>query len=677
MPSKQDQSATHRDGPRTRSLLVVGAAVVGLLIALQNPLVLVLLLTDGLLAVVVLLCVTLAGVAAVPLLRLGPLPARWQVLLGAGLGLGLLSIVLLVLGAAGILSRVVWIALLAIGAGAGILRVRGLLKTAADQAPARASGRMRWLWLLVCPFLALTILAASVPPGYLWAEEGNGYDVLEYHLQMPKEYLAAGRIVYAPHNVYASFPANVEMLYLLCMVLTGDAVDAAGACKMLNAGLAVLIVAAAWLIGRERSSTAGVVTGVAAAGTGWLTYLSGVAYVENGMLFFGMLAVAAMLRAVQQAPQRLRWAAAAGLLAGFSMGCKYTAVVLVGLPLAVGLLVAGPVGLRRRLASVGVLLVAQVAAFAPWLVKNAVMTHDPVFPLSGRVFDGYPDGWGQPESTHFAATHAPGPDEAGIAPRLKATWHQILADPDQRFGPVLFILAAWGLMSARGQHAAAALGMMLLMQLLAWLFVTHLFARFAVPLLIPLVALAGWVPLESSRCRRLVTAALLVGAAWNGLFLTRLYRAHTHPGPQRVNLEGATGFFTAGLGLGHEHLAVINQELPADSRILMVGDAKAFYFRRQVDYCVVFNRSPFVTVLESGAGPTDVVSWMARRGYTHVLVNWSEIERLRSSRYGFPSVVTRDLFEHLTSAGLRRTHEFSSNATGIPYAELYRVPPGR
>ena len=42
-------------------------------------------------------------------------------------------------------------------------------------------------------------------------------------------------------NVYANFPANAEMLYLLCMVLKGDAVQAAGMAKMLNLGLAALV----------------------------------------------------------------------------------------------------------------------------------------------------------------------------------------------------------------------------------------------------------------------------------------------------------------------------------------------------------------------------------------------------------------------------------------------------
>ena len=41
------------------------------------------------------------------------------------------------------------------------------------------------------------------------------FDVLEYHLQGPKEYFQAGRIAFLPHNVYTNMPFGVEMLHLL------------------------------------------------------------------------------------------------------------------------------------------------------------------------------------------------------------------------------------------------------------------------------------------------------------------------------------------------------------------------------------------------------------------------------------------------------------------------------
>ena len=47
------------------------------------------------------------------------------------------------------------------------------------------------------------------------------FDVLEYHLQGPKEYYQAGRIAFLPHNVYTNMPFDVEMLHLLGMEVHG------------------------------------------------------------------------------------------------------------------------------------------------------------------------------------------------------------------------------------------------------------------------------------------------------------------------------------------------------------------------------------------------------------------------------------------------------------------------
>ena len=76
------------------------------------------------------------------------------------------------------------------------------------------------LLLLVVP-LVVMLFGACLPPGLLWPGEANGYDVLEYHLQGPREYYQAGRIMFLPHNVYTSFPQQMELLYLLLMYLTG------------------------------------------------------------------------------------------------------------------------------------------------------------------------------------------------------------------------------------------------------------------------------------------------------------------------------------------------------------------------------------------------------------------------------------------------------------------------
>ena len=67
---------------------------------------------------------------------------------------------------------------------------------------------------MIAPFVVVMILGSMLP--------SIDFDVLEYHLQGPKEYYQAGRIAFLPHNVYTSMPFGVEMLHLPAMEVMGD-----------------------------------------------------------------------------------------------------------------------------------------------------------------------------------------------------------------------------------------------------------------------------------------------------------------------------------------------------------------------------------------------------------------------------------------------------------------------
>jgi len=672
-------------------ILVLLAAGGALLTALA-PAAWLVLLADGPLALAAL--VSAWGWGSWPAIWLGlhRRPMTQLVCIAVALGLGVLAVGVLVLGVAGWLSGAAAWGLTVAGWALGCL---GLCRSAAgggavrpvrpelgcpgpDPASSTAAGGACVTGRRVMPILAgigvrlvlawpLTVLlfGASLPPGILWTAEAHGYDVLEYHLQVPREYFDLRRITFLPHNAYASFPQQMEVLYLLLMHLVGSPLAAAIPAQLLHAGCAVLTVVAlaAWTpAGWPRRFVAAV-----AGSVPWLAYLGCLAYVELGMLFFA--AVAAGLIVDQLAPHPKASAAggstsipagwrtglAAGLCAGLAAGCKYTGAVLVGATLATAWLCTMPGSVAARLRPIACFIAGAGLAMSPWLIRNAAFTGNPVYPFAYEWFGG--SAWSREQAAQWSDDHSlPDQSDSGggssttagrrLLLRLRLTGRELLGSC--MLGPGLVILALMGFLR-RTDRVAVALLLWAALIVAAWAAFTHMPGRFAVPIVVPLSLLAGRA--VDPRLRRswtvLVACVALGGALGGNAVLAKLLHAEnawwSRFGTPLRALVGATERIPDELPL--------NRMLSPDARVWLVGEARVFYLRPRVHYTVVYSRDPWLEYARQ-AGPEQCVAWLRTRNVSHVVFCWAEIDRLRRTS-GFHPLVTREWVGSLAAAGLR------------------------
>ena len=194
-------------------------------------------------------------------------------------GLWMLGTALLIVGTfvGGSLSPYVWWPVVAGGLAAAAVAARGPLRTM--QIPSHLNGASVF-WILAAIAAAFWIAGASMPPGLVGRLNGDYYDVLSYHLQVPRKFYDAGRIGYLPHNTYSSYPLGGEMIFLLATILRGGPYEGAFAAQYTHglwgvlAMLAVMQCASRRDAWRRRSAAVLLVT------VPWVTYLSWLGFVE-------------------------------------------------------------------------------------------------------------------------------------------------------------------------------------------------------------------------------------------------------------------------------------------------------------------------------------------------------------------------------------------------------------
>jgi hypothetical protein len=508
-------------------------------------------------------------------------------------------------------------------------------------------------WLGAGPFVIFMGLGSMVP--------SIDFDAIEYHLQGPKEYYQAGRIQFLPHNVYTSMPFGVEMLHLLGMEVLDDWWWGGLTGQLLVATHAPL---AAVMVGRAAtragSSRAGWIAALVYLTTPWVYRLGVLPYVEGPLGYYHAALVWIAARAWDEgdATTRRRLWSAGGMLAGGAMACKYPALISAVLPFGFVALVDA---VRRRSPAVVIAFsIGWAVVMTPWLAKNVVDTGNPVYPLAYKVFGG--SYWDAASDAKWSNGHGPKPITGGL---LWASVVEVAGRSDWQ-SPFYVAFAPLAFLRPGSRKFASVMALYVIYLFLTWWLLTHRLDRFWLPMLPALAVLAG-LGADWSRARAwtaglvlLLALGVLANFAYATTPLTGLnewtsdLRELRRSVPRMLNPA----------------LAKVDDSLPSDAKVLMVGQAAVFHFEHPMIYNTVFDDEIFET-LAQGRTPAEVHDALRRLGITHVFVDWFDIDRYRAPyNYGFTPFVTPAVFERLVAAGVLEEPTQPGEKR-----EVYRVKP--
>lgn len=485
---------------------------------------------------------------------------------------------------------------------------------------------------LISLIAAVSILS-SVPP--------VSRDALVHHLAIPKLYLQHGGIYEIPSLPFSYYPMNLDFLYIIPLYFKNDILP-----KFIHFSFALMTAGMIFGYLRRRIDLAhGLLGALFFLSTPIVVKLSITAYVDLGLAFFSTASILMILKWAESG-FKLRYLSGAAVACGLGMGTKYNGLLVCFLHSLIVVLVFVRSNLdataRRYGPGYGAFFILiALLCFSPWMLRNAIWTGNPVFPLLQGVFGGGADS-GEPAVSLLTYRRVV----------YGESWWEIAMLPvrvffqgedgngrffDGRLNPFLLVLPICAFFLKQKETAAVVREKNVLLLFSITYFTFTLLSivmrvRYLVPL-IPSVVILGIFGvrnltvmsyLQAHRHQKMLSlglySVLLAGMFLpNALYIREQFR-WVNPFDYLSGAVSREAYITH-YRPEYPAMAYINSHLPADARILFLFLGKRGYYCGR-DY-VIDDREGidrFSGVVQRSVGPSEIRARLKREGITHLLV---------------------------------------------------------
>jgi hypothetical protein len=509
------------------------------------------------------------------------------------IGVGAVAVALLTfgLGLVGALYSAVYVPLFAVTVVVGLVvavrELRGLERP-------RLRDWSTWelaLTGLLAAYVLLELLITCAPV--------SSADALLHHAAAPELYARVHEFRELPWTWNSYQPYTVEML-ILDGVLLNDVEQGAFAPLLLGLATVAATAGAAYRLSGRKAAVLAATILWAQPFTAWITTST---FVESGTTLFVALAIWNLVEFARTRSNTLL--VLAGVFAGAAAGTKYFgAVAALVLAIVAILTLRDRLSLRRVALAVG----AAVVVAAPWYVKNAVLTGDPLYPF----LRGWPNEAARADAFDSVDNYGHGSSvlDLFVLP-FRLLGDAQAFDRGEFMSPLTLLFAPLALFIPRGRSAIALVLAGCAAFLVIWFFgVQH--ARYLLPTLPVLAVLAALGALtfaSTGRLARWVTVAACAGAFASGAAITLVYSAQFLP--VVLGLESRESFLRENTPY-YEGLEWLNARAPdaggvaLDHVLVLYADAPAVAWTADA--------------LSPNAGPAETRRFFRRYGLTHAEV---------------------------------------------------------
>jgi 4-amino-4-deoxy-L-arabinose transferase-like glycosyltransferase len=537
------------------------------------------------------------------------------VIFSIGLGFGILSYSVFVLGAFQFLYPAVvylLIGVLALLSVLGWMRARHLSHRTPDfKKAASLWDKGATIVLVVCLLFGfLLVLTPAV-----------GKDALIYHLAAPKLFLKHHGLYFVPGNIFSHYPLGGEMLYVVGLALRGEVLA-----KGIHFVMGLSILLGMWQFMKHHISEA---LFIPLALLIFYTIpsvfvTSHKAYNDLTVTFYAFLAVYAFVNWF--ARRQSVWLILCGVFSGLAMSTKYTALFLPFLG-CLGILWA----CRHQKLSVQSTLRLLLAYFtctfivgSPFYIKNWMMTGNPFYPFMYGIFGG--KGL-DPEQARLYDLFVRGLGTGrGFFDYLLLPWNVSVnarmngPEFDGILGPVFILMLPFALGMRKIAIKAKIVLTYCLLAFMFWASSAQQI-RYLIPIF-PFLAMMTAYILSYYRSRKGVFAVLMVfiagSLAFNGYHMVKDF-VRIRPVDVITGQEDRDAFLSRMLP-SYAMFQYVNTHLPEDSNVFLIYMKNLGYLCNRPYYSdSMFESYTIEKILAHAATPADVHHALKEKGFTHIL----------------------------------------------------------
>jgi hypothetical protein len=487
--------------------------------------------------------------------------------------------------------------------------------------------------VVIAAFLLIGLLAALHP---VWF-----YDVLAYHFGAPVQWLVDGGFVQNRFDVTSFVPSHFE-------TLTTVAIAGGGYIGGQLLAFSTLPLLLAWAGASRSGSWRGAQIARLLIVTAPVVLLTASqSKPDVGLMLYAAVAVDRSLTAARSLDPRD--ALLAGLFTGVCAATKYTAVPLVLAPSALLAMVLAArthqgAPARALLLSLGGWAAGILLLVAPWLIRNAVWTGNPVYPGAFGWLDG-PE-WGEIQARLLAEDlHRRGLADLRPSDLWTVLWRTSFSpwpEAVERFGAFgvlgpafLWLLPAalWRIGDVREtRYTWLVVGVSLA---ISFTFVWVL--RYAAILLPWFAVLIARGVRGTGRTRPAIVATAVVAVLGVAANLTCVLRESLARTNRMAVIAGGASHDQLLADLSRRHpteLATFPlmkrlEQLEPGGRVMLVGDTVHAYLRVRHTHATALDPPAITPYLAASRTGVEIRDALVADGYSHILFNPGELQRTR------------------------------------------------